>query len=153
MAISQAGFCAKGVNQHMRKITLVTFVLAGMIGGCGTPPARHLVEECQRTTAAASGARWDCLQRARAQTEDLQRQEYFQGLAKVCDSFGMQRGTPAFNQCVYQQQQIEMQSNARAERERCLSAAMGAGMMRSNSPNFFVALGEGARARDTANCP
>lgn len=99
----------------MKKMTLVTFVLVGMIGGCGPQPDRRLVEECQRTTPNASRARWDCLQRASAQTEYLQRQEYIRGIAQQCDSFGMQRGTPAFNQCVYQQQQIEAQNAANAE--------------------------------------
>jgi hypothetical protein len=105
----------------MWKITLVAFVLVGMVGGCGVGGvAPHLAEECRLTTPPASGARLNCLQRASVQSESLQRQEYFQGLAKLCDSFGMQRGTPAFNQCVYQQQQIDTQNNANAEASRLI---------------------------------
>jgi hypothetical protein len=47
---------------------------------------------------------------------------------------------------------VSPQEQARAERERCL-AAWGAGLQSSRSPNFFVQLAEGGRARAAANCP
>jgi len=91
------------------------FVFVGLISGCGTPPARHLVVECQRKTAPASGARFDCLNRASIKTEELQKQAHSEGIMRRCESFGMAKGTPNFNQCVFQQNQIEIQNKAAAQ--------------------------------------
>jgi hypothetical protein len=104
---------------------MLLFLAIGLLSGCGTPPARHLVEECQRTTPAASGARWDCLQRASSKTDEIKKQEYVQGLVSRCESFGYQKGSPTFNQCVYQQNQIEIQNNAAAESLRIQQQQLG----------------------------
>ncbi len=99
----------------MRKYLYFLSLLPLFISGCGTPPARHLVEECTRTTPAASGARMSCLNRASLQTDELNKQAYVQSLTSRCESFGFARGTPAFNQCVFQQNQVETQNRATAE--------------------------------------
>jgi hypothetical protein len=109
----------------MRKYLYFLSLLTLFISGCGTPPARHLVEECQRTTPAASGARWNCLNQASSKTDELNKQTYVQSLTNRCESFGFTKGTPAFNQCVFQQNQIETQNRATAESLRIQQEQLG----------------------------
>jgi hypothetical protein len=108
----------------IKKISIFLTIL--FLAGCGTPPAQHLVEECKRTTPNMSGARWDCLMRASEQTEyenrleEQRRQEqrakaYAEALVNRCESFGIRRGSSEMSQCVYQQQQLEMQNATNAQ--------------------------------------
>ncbi len=109
----------------MKKHSVILLSLPVLIISCGTIPDDQFVAECKRTTPAASSARWQCLKTASAKSEELKKQEYFNSLAQRCESFGMQRGTPTFNQCIYQQNQIETQNKLAIESLRIQQEQLG----------------------------
>ena len=77
-----------------------------LLVACGTNgPA---TQRCLDTTPAMSGARWSCLSNAR---EIDNNQARVNQLQSKCDSYGFQRGTTAYSQCLMN---IEQQNNQAA---------------------------------------
>lgn len=80
-----------------------------------TTPSNIFVAECIKTIPGLTAARIKCLDWASERVKEVQREELAEGLMQRYETFGFIKGTAEFNQCLFQQNQIEIQNNETAE--------------------------------------
>jgi len=99
---------------------MAVLAIAATLVACGTPSPE--IEACIKSTPRASSARWNCVDKSYAATEE---RETIERITRQCEALGVKRETEKFLTCA-----IEMRkSEALSKKKPTFAEALGEGMI------------------------
>lgn len=122
------------MNMENRKFLIISLFISVFLTSCATDPAQEVAKRrCESVIKGPFLGYMSCMSRERENENnrinyenEAQRQAaYAEALKNRCYSFGFQANTPAFAQCIYQQQQVDIQNNANANAIRLQQQQQG----------------------------